>query len=138
MAKQAFALLRGQAEEFVWFDKCHNKNVLLRVTPDRTPREAKIMATYHSLQESLEEFINDPSNPFDSKLVARVKTNGFRGPLELVLVDNDSYGTFNVYLKAVVDIPKITIEDEGKEFLGIPEEKLNAIIAKAVQSVARD
>ena len=117
---------------------CSSKSVQLRVTPDRTPREAKVMATFHSLQESLEEYINDPSNQFDPKLVARVKTNGFRGPLELMLVDGDSYGTFNVYLKEVEHSPKITIENDGKEFLGIPEEKVNAIIAKAVQAVTRE
>ena len=103
--KKAYALVKGQAEEFQWMDNRHHKNVKLRVTPDRTPRESKIMATYHSLQGSLEEFINDPNNTFDTNLVERVKTNSIRGPLELALKTGDVYATFKVFLKDAQDAP---------------------------------
>ena len=74
------------------------------------------MATYHSLQGSLEEYINDPHNTFDTKLVERVKTNSIRGPLELVFKSGDSYATFKVFLKEAQDAPKITFEDDAKTF----------------------
>ena len=96
------------------------------------------MATYHSLQGSLEEFIDDPNNTFDTNLVERVKTNSIRGPLELVLKTGDSYATFKVFLKEVQDAPKITFEDDAKTFLGISQDKVDDIIAKAMQSVKRE
>ena len=96
------------------------------------------MATYHSLRESLEAYTNDPHNTFDCKLVEQVKTNNIKGPLELLLVDGDSYGTFMVHLKDVQDKPKITLDPEAQLFLDINDDKVNAIIEKAILSVTRE
>ena len=110
----------------------------MRFTPDRTPRDQKILGIFSSLKLNVEGHIGTSACPVAAESIKKVMTSGVGGALFVEMANEDGYETYSVFLKDKDSEPSYKLCPVAADFLGITPELDAAFRAKATKYVQRD